>query len=41
MRDIVIPVLNDPSWLSWTGGRFIKHLYRTTTNQIWYFLAGF
>ena len=28
-------------WSSWTGGRLIKHLYKTTTNQIWSFLAGF
>ena len=26
---------------SWTGGCLIKHLYKTTTNQIWSFLAGF
>ena len=28
-------------WLSWTGGGLIKHLFKTTTNQIWLFLAGF
>ena len=27
-------------WSSWTGGRLIKHPYKTTTNQIWSFLAG-
>ena len=26
---------------SWTCGCFIKHLYKTTTNKIWSFLAGF
>ena len=26
---------------SWTGDRLIKHLYKTTTNQMWSFLAGF
>ena len=26
---------------SWTGGCLIKHLYKTTTNQIWSFLEGF
>ena len=26
---------------SWTGGRLIKHLYKTTTDQMWWFLAGF
>ena len=25
----------------WRGGRLIKHLYNTTTNQIWTFFAGF
>ena len=24
-----------------TGGSLIKHLYKTTTNKIWSFLAGF
>ena len=28
-------------WSSWTGGHLIKHLYKTTTNQIWSILAGF
>ena len=28
-------------WLSWAGGRLLKHLYKTTTNQMWSFLAGF
>ena len=28
-------------WLSWAGGCLIKHLYKTTTNQMWSFLAGF
>ena len=22
-------------WLSWAGGRLIKHLYKTNVNQIW------
>ena len=26
---------------SWTGGRLTKHLYKTTTNKFWSFLAGF
>ena len=30
-----------PKWSSWTGGGLMKHLYKTTTNQIWSFLAGF
>ena len=25
----------------WAGGRLIKRLYKTTTNQIWSLLAGF
>ena len=28
-------------WLPWAGGRFIKHLYKTATKQMWSFLAGF
>ena len=28
-------------WSFWTGGRLIKHLYKTTTNQIWSLLASF
>ena len=28
-------------WSSWTGGRLIKHLYKTTINQISLFLVGF
>ena len=28
-------------WLSWAGGCLIKHLYKTTTNQMSSFLAGF
>ena len=27
--------------LSWGGGHFMKHLYKTTTKQMWSFLAGF
>ena len=29
------------NWSFWTGGRLIKHLYKTTINQIWSLLAGF
>ena len=29
------------SWLSWAGGRLIKHLYQMTTDQMWSFLTGF
>ena len=28
-------------WSSWEGGRLIKHLYKTTTKQMWSLLAGF
>ena len=28
-------------WLTWTGGCLVKHLHKTTTNQIWSFLVGF
>ena len=28
-------------WSTWTGGRLIKHPYKTITNQIWSLLAGF
>ena len=28
------------NWLSWIGGPLIKHLYKTTTNQLWLLLAG-
>ena len=28
-------------WSSWTGGRLVKHCYKTTTNQIWSLVAGF
>ena len=28
-------------WLVWAGGCSIKHLYETTTNQIWSLLARF
>ena len=27
-------------WSSWAGGRLIKHLYKTPTNQMWSFLGG-
>ena len=27
-------------WSSWAGGRLIKHFDKTTTNQMWSFLAG-
>ena len=28
-------------WSFWTGGRLIKHHYKTTTKQIWPVVAGF
>ena len=28
-------------WSSWTGGRLIKNLCKTTSNKIWSFLTGF
>ena len=28
-------------WSSWAGGPLIKNFYKTTTNQMWSFLAGF
>ena len=28
-------------WSSWAGGRLVKHLYKTTTDEMWSFLAGF
>ena len=32
---------NGDKWSAWADSCLIKHLYKTTTNQMWSFLAGF
>ena len=35
-----ITLATTQEWSSWEGGQLIKHLYKTTTNQMPSFLAG-